>query len=61
MKEKARDYTRTKDAYEGNRESAVYRDLPITSEKKPGRNDDGNGASNMIPDEVPRRDGPGGE
>lgn len=39
MKEKQMDYTQSKDAYEGNRESAVYRDSALSPEKKPVRND----------------------
>ncbi|MCI9075285.1 MAG: hypothetical protein HFH10_05710 [Dorea sp.] len=61
MKAKAGNYTQTKDAYEGNRESAVYNDSPIPSEKKPGRDTYGNSASDIIPDEVPGHSGPGGE
>ena len=53
--EKPIDYTQTKDAYEGNRESACYKDAPLPPEKKPGKKKD------LIPDEVPRRDGPGRE
>lgn len=68
--EKPIDYTQTKDAYEGNRESSVYRDSPLPSEKKPSQNiyDDDNipeidlpKTTDIIPDEVPRHDGPGGE
>ena len=43
MKNKLYDYTQTKDAYEGNRESSVYRDSPLPPKKKPGQdayNDD---------------------
>lgn len=70
MKEKLTDYTQTKDAYEGNRESLVYRDSPLPPSKKPATNvyDDDNipdidlpKTKNVSPDEVPRRDGPGGE
>ncbi len=61
MKMQSRDYTQTKDAYEGNRESAIYRDSPLPSEKKPGSNAYRNSASDVIPDEVPKRSGPGGE
>ena len=35
MKNKTTDYTKTKDAYEGNRESFVYQDSSLTSPKKP--------------------------
>ena len=70
--EKPIDYTQTKDTYEGNREYAIYRDSPLPPTKKPGnkRNvyDDDNipdidlpKTTDLIPDEVPRRDGPGGE
>ena len=70
MRDKLYDYTQTKDAYEGNRESAIYRDSPLPPEKKPGRNayDDDDipeiylpKTADATPDEVPRRDGPGGE
>lgn len=67
--EKPIDYTQSKDAYEGNRESAVYRDSSLTPVKKNPKNvyDDDNildidlpKTTDVIPDEVPRRDGPGG-
>lgn len=76
MKMQSRDYTQTKDAYEGNRESSVYKDSPVPSDKKPGKDTYDNSASDIMPkgaadghaavsqvkpDEVPRRDGPGGE
>ncbi len=76
MKMQSRDYTQTKDAYEGNRESSVYKDSPVPSDKKPGKDTYDDSASDImpkgaadghaavsqgIPDEVPRRDGPGGE
>lgn len=70
MKEKLTDYTQTKDAYEGNRESSVYRDSPLPPSKKPATNvyDDDNipdidlpKTQNVSPDEIPRRDDPGGE
>ena len=35
MKNKTTDYTKTKDAYEGNRESFVYQDSSLPSPKKP--------------------------
>ena len=34
MKKSTRDYTQTKDAYEGQRESAVYRDSSLSPAKK---------------------------
>ena len=38
MKNKIVDYTQTKDAYEGNRESGVYQDSPLPPAKKPATN-----------------------
>lgn len=61
MKMQSRDYTQTKDAYEGNRESAIYHDSPLPSEKKPGCSTYKNSTSDIIPDEVPGHSGPGGE
>ena len=67
--EKPIDYTQSKDAYEGNRESAVYRDSALSPVKRNPQNiyDDDNipdidlpKTTDVIPDEVPRRDGPGG-
>ena len=43
--EKPIDYTQTKDAYEGNRESYIYQDSPIPSEKKPGKKEYNDGMS----------------
>ena len=43
--EKPIDYTQTKDAYEGNRESSIYQDSPIPSEKKPGKKEYNDGMS----------------
>ena len=77
MNQNKMDYTKSKDAYEGNRESSVYRDSPFPPANHSNRNayDDGNipdtdlpnGEGNAVSVEPlpestrPRRSGPGGE
>ena len=74
MKQNTIDYTKSKDAYEGNRESSVYRDSPFPPSNQ-NTYDDGNipdtdlpnGEGNTVSVEPlpestrPRRSGPGGE